>query len=791
MSGVIKFSTVVFLIAAISLAFGQKRYSGTEEQQFTILEEYVNAINSGEPAASNGINIIDESFEGTFPPAGWTKLNPDGGSGWDKLAIGTTPIPGWTGGVVTGPANGGSSVAFATWNTGGTTSNDQWIISPQVTGVEDSDSLIFWMRYWPDTYDDNVDVRISTTVGNDPAAFSTIVDQLVFSATSDTNWVRYAYKITDHVAAGSDIYIAIREHVTDNLNDGASISLDLFSYTREAGARLQVIHNAADPAAAEVDVYLDGTLLLDNFPFRGATPFIDAPGNTNFNVGIAPGSSGSVNDTLANFVFNLPAGGTYVGIANGVLDPSGFAANPDGRDIAFTIFAKGDAREAGNDPNNVDFFVLHGATDAPTVDVIARDVITLVDDAAYGDITDYISVPAASYILDVTPGNANDVIVASFAADLSGLGGGAAAVFASGFLNPAANQNGAAFGIFAALPDGNVVELPALTGARLQVIHNAADPAAAEVDVYLDGTLLLDNFPFRGATPFIDAPGNTNFNVGIAPGSSGSVNDTLANFVFNLPAGGTYVGIANGVLDPSGFAANPDGRDIAFTIFAAGGVREAGTDPNNVDFIVLHGATDAPTVDVIARDVATLVDNAAYGDISSYISVPAASYVLDVTPGDDNTNVVAAFGADLSGLGGGAAVVFASGFLDPSMNQNGEGFGIFAALPDGNVVAFPAVSVGIEDDLSVGAVSDYELSQNYPNPFNPSTTIRYAIPAAELTTLKVYNLLGQVVATLVNEVQNAGRYQIEFDASNLASGVYLYQILSGSYVQTRKMVLMK
>ncbi|MCA9946727.1 MAG: hypothetical protein KC449_24770, partial [Anaerolineales bacterium] len=116
MSGVMKISTVVFLIAAISLAFGQKRYSGTEAQQFTILEEYVTAINSGEPVASSGINIIDESFEGTFPPAGWTKLNPDGGSGWAKQAIGTTPIPGWTGGVVTGPANGGSAVAFATWN---------------------------------------------------------------------------------------------------------------------------------------------------------------------------------------------------------------------------------------------------------------------------------------------------------------------------------------------------------------------------------------------------------------------------------------------------------------------------------------------------------------------------------------------------------------------------------------------------------------------------------------------------------------------------------------------------
>ena len=162
------------------------------------------------------------------------------------------------------------------------------------------------------------------------------------------------------------------------------------------------------------------------------------------------------------------------------------------------------AREAAVDPSLVEFFALHGATDAPTVDVIARGVATLVDDAAYGDMPPSFAVPAASYTLDITPAMDNNTVVASFTADLSGLAGGAAVVFASGFLAPMNNQNGPAFGLFAALPDGNVVALPAYKDpmARLQVIHNAADPGAALVDLYVNGTLFQDDFAFRAATPF-------------------------------------------------------------------------------------------------------------------------------------------------------------------------------------------------------------------------------------------------------------------------------------------------
>jgi hypothetical protein len=85
----------------------------------------------------------------------------------------------------------------------------------------------------------------------------------------------------------------------------------------------------------------------------------------------------------------------------------------------------------------------------------------------------------------------------------------------------------------------------------------------------------------------------------------------------------------------------------------------------------------------------------------------------------------------------------------------------------------------------------YALYQNYPNPFNPVTTIKYSIPNSERVVLKVYNILGQEVATLVNEEQRAGVYELKFDASNLASGVYFYKLQAGKFIDVKKMMLVK
>ena len=85
----------------------------------------------------------------------------------------------------------------------------------------------------------------------------------------------------------------------------------------------------------------------------------------------------------------------------------------------------------------------------------------------------------------------------------------------------------------------------------------------------------------------------------------------------------------------------------------------------------------------------------------------------------------------------------------------------------------------------------YDLAQNFPNPFNPSTSIRFSIPEAGVVTLKIFNLLGEEVATLVNEFKNAGNYNVQFDASKLTSGVYVYRISTGNFTTSKKMMLMK
>ena len=789
-------------------------------------------------------------------------------------------------------------------------------------------------------------------------------------------------------------------------------------------ARLQVIHNAPDPAANSVDVYLNDDLLLPDFKFREATPFIDAPAGVEFTVSVAPGNSSSVDDALASFNYTLEEGEKYIAIASGVLNPADFALNPDGVSTAFDIIVKPMAREAAVDPNSVEFFALHGSPDAPTVDVIARDVATLVDDAPYKAFTGYVPVPPASYLLDVTPGMDNETIVATFEADLSGLAGGAAAVFASGFLSPADNQNGPAFGLFAALPTGDVVEFAPVTTARLQVIHNAADPAAQSVDIYVNNGILLSGFHFRQATPYIDVPASVPLTIGVAPAKSSGPQDIIAELPpVTLKPAYVYVAIANGVLNPADFAANPDGRDTAFQLFVNPMAREASEDQMMTDLFIFHGVTDAPKVDVVDRLVGKAADDAGYGDMTGYVSLksnarrnidvlladesavvtshksgfykqggksavifasgfltpeqnmdgkgfglyiaypdgrvdtlpildsarlqvihnsadpaaekvdiyvnesllipdfmfraatpfidvpantglsvgvaPAGSqgpediiltldpislkggktyvavasgvvgddfsanpdgkdiaftlkaydmaqekaqwvkyvellvlhgatdapavdvlaggaklvdnlaygmftdylrvypgvYYLDVTPAGV-AEAVATFKADLTGLAGGAGVVFASGFLNPDANSDGPAFGLYVALPTGDVVALPvatdmelAKSTSVEDQANVPM--EFSLKQNYPNPFNPSTTINFTLPQENFVTLKVYDVMGREISTLLEGDMTSGLHEIVFNASNFSSGKYFYRLTAGEFTAVRQMVLIK
>ncbi|RPI65082.1 MAG: T9SS C-terminal target domain-containing protein [Ignavibacteriales bacterium] len=118
----------------------------------------------------------------------------------------------------------------------------------------------------------------------------------------------------------------------------------------------------------------------------------------------------------------------------------------------------------------------------------------------------------------------------------------------------------------------------------------------------------------------------------------------------------------------------------------------------------------------------------------------------------------------------------------PHLWVGGDGFSILHSVTE--------IVSDIDEKENI-VMKDFTLSQNYPNPFNPTTKIRWQSPIGGWQTLKVYDVLGNEVATLVNEYKNAGSYEVNFDASKVSSGIYFYQLQAGSFIETKKMLLLK
>jgi len=226
-----------------------------------------------------------------------------------------------------------------------------------------------------------------------------------------------------------------------------------------------------------------------------------------------------------------------------------------------------------------------------------------------------------------------------------------------------------------------------------------------------------------------------------------------------------------------------------------------------------HSGNWAVEGDVVTYSVFTMSPSLISGDegIGFPINFRPASlrgyYKFD-SVGDDFMQVQANFRKNGIYIGGGAAYITpANSYTQFSINidyLNGE-------VPDTATIAIFVANLGgfghvgtkmFVDDLSWSNTSDvkeldngipgeYDLMQNYPNPFNPSTTIRYSIPEANFATIKVYDMLGNEVTTLVNEEQSAGNYEVEFNASELSSGIYFYKLQAGSFVETKKMILLR
>ncbi|MGB4830777.1 MAG: T9SS type A sorting domain-containing protein, partial [Chitinophagales bacterium] len=201
---------------------------------------------------------------------------------------------------------------------------------------------------------------------------------------------------------------------------------------------------------------------------------------------------------------------------------------------------------------------------------------------------------------------------------------------------------------------------------------------------------------------------------------------------------------------------------------------------NGLEFFGVHGCTDAPTVDIIARDVATLLDNVSYGAVSDYQVVPAnTTYILDVALGDAPEVVVASYEASLAAVAGQSAVVYASGFLSPELNPEGSlPFGLYYTLADGTTGAFPVY-------VMRQAVENTIATAIYPNP--AKTNVNITLPAEFNGNIQITDLNGKIVKS-VNSTTSTSE-TLSLNIEGLAAGIYTVTTTSANAINATKLIV--
>ena len=302
---------------------------------------------------------------------------------------------------------------------------------------------------------------------------------------------------------------------------------------------------------------------------------------------------------------------------------------------------------------------------------------------------------------------------------------------------------------------------------------------AAVVDVWLDETLLIDNFAFRTATSFIDAPANSPITISVKGPDSVDPSNPLWSQSYTLTEDETYVLVADGIISPEGYdPAEP------FTLFVYDGAIETASVTTNTDWLVFHGVTDAPAIDFIeiGTGAGTIVDSLVYGEFIGYLELPTDNYTLNITD-ESGTTVMAYFEVPLTelGLAGQSLTVLASGFLDPASNSGGPDFGLLVVLADGTALLLTN-TLGIED-----SPVDIATFNIYPNPAVDQVSVTFELKSKERVVIEMVDISGRIVKSTDLGKKDAGIYQERINVEGLTSGMYLLNIRTDNGSVTKKL----
>lgn len=520
--------------------------------------------------------------------------------------------------------------------------------------------------------------------------------------------------------------------------------------------KVQFINNSGDAALSTVDIYVDNLLFYNDLPFREATMLLDVNANTVINIGIAPGNSLTVNDTVRNVRTTLSDLFYYYAVVNGIKSTTGYSPSAP---VSLDIFTG--AKANATILTNTEILFHNGSTDGQTMD-LRSGVLTIANDIAYKAYSNFYSIASADTKVRTTNTSGSKLLTTYNAPLVSAsLTGRAVLILASGFVNPSANSSGPAMGLWMCTTDGGPLQQLGTTSgeaiARCQIIHNCADTTADTVDVYIDGIKKYDDFRFKNTTPFFDIVAKTNIDIAIAPRTSVASTDAFYTLTTSFDSAGKHVLVANGIQSANNYNPKP-----AFTISKMNNAREDAANSSNTDVAFMNGSTDAGTTDLKEASGTMWHSAVAFGNFGSgYYTAGNSNYMLRsplLVPSE-----VFQLNIPTENLAGTAITILACGFKDSTVNSKGSNYWLYYAKPEGgDLVKLPKMTIGISP-----LTSTENQIQVYPNP--ACNTLQMAT-TLNLQSAAILNIQGAVVkryATITNNI---------IDISSLTSGQYIIQI---------------
>ena len=602
----------------------------------------------------------------------------------------------------------------------------------------------------------------------------------------------------------------------------AVLFVSVFTLSNAQTAKIQLVHNAADPALNVVDVYWNN-VKFDNVSFRSASPLMTVASGVSVLTVCDSSSTDSSNMVLGKVNLTLASNSRSIAMVSGVLDNSQFAANPSSLNTKLNVFVQNDVNyiaSAGNCYINV----AHGVTDAPAVDINVKIGSSVIKNVSYGAISNSMLVSAKNIILEI---HAHDsaAVLKSYYAPLSGIDGNSGFVFASGFLSPANNKNGASFGLFGVDTSGNVFALG--DGGMIQFVHNSPDAAVGNVDVYMNGQKSA-TLGFRNATKLMALPVGT-ATIEIKKSNTSQVLYSISNF--SVTKDNNSIAMIHGLLDTVfvknvtssidtinkvatrvvknnlSYDRNPDGKDRSFKVTTKDIQTSASLFGNN-QIMMFQGITGLNASDVRGEGEALYIArNISYGEFGEYRYTKAGASTKYIFTKANTSVSIGEFTYNFTGKDSLAGVLFTSGFsrvadtvyIKKSLNQTndidsliyntynkyGSAGMTLIVWPDGTVDTLKTEKKYVNSVKSINENLDVTV---YPNPANDKLFVSFDNAKNESTSLQLFNLQGKEFSIDYNNADlRNGRAELNLQL--LSKGMYFLSIQIGDKKGVQKLIV--